>query len=123
MGEATSITSVVHPRASAGALGIEPSRGTPAQGDFARVLGRAGATGNARDAAEQFVAIALVQPVLSKLRESNGAAGPFKPNAAERTFRSMLDATLARRIVGSSSWALVDSIARRLEGASMEARA
>lgn len=68
----------------------------------------------ARESAEELVAIALVQPILSQMRSSNQAAEPFKPNEAERTFGTMMDAILARRLVHSSSWGLVDSVAQRL---------
>ena len=60
------------------------------------------------------MAIALVQPILSQMRASNQAAEPFKPNEAERTFGSMMDAILARRLVHSSNWGLVDTMAQRL---------
>lgn len=73
------------------------------------------AAGGAREAAEQFVAIALVQPVFKQLRESNQAAEPFKPNGAEKAFRGMLDEELAKRMVERSRWPLVDRIARQLE--------
>ncbi len=75
----------------------------------------AGATTKARDAAEQFVAIALVQPVFKQLRESNQAAEPFKPNGAEKAFRGMLDEELAKRMVQRTRWPLVERIARQLE--------
>jgi len=68
----------------------------------------------ARDAAEQLVAVSLVLPVLKSLRESTGAAAPFAPNAAERSFRQMMDSTLAQRLVKSGSWPLVDRVAQRM---------
>ena len=69
----------------------------------------------AREAAEQLVATALVQPVLKQLRETNNAAEPFKPNSAERSFGQMMDTQLSQRIAGStnSSW-LRQSIAMGL---------
>lgn len=92
---------------------------------FASVMGRVSATTDprtntsgekdeARESAEELVAIALVQPILSQMRSSNQAAEPFKPNEAERTFGSMMDAILARRLVHSSNWGLVDTMAQRL---------
>lgn len=68
----------------------------------------------ARNAAEQLVSTSLVQPILKKLRDSNNAAAPFGPNRTERMFGSMMDATLAQRMVGSQSWGLVDQLARRM---------
>lgn len=100
------------------------TRALSGQREFASILGRASELGEggaratpaqARDAAEQFVAAALVQPVLKGLRESNGAAEPFKPNSAEQSFRGMMDAQLAQRMVKSRHWPLVDHIASSLQ--------
>jgi Rod binding domain-containing protein len=68
----------------------------------------------ARDAAEQFVAQSLVQPVFAQLRGSSHAAPPFAPGEAEKTFRPLLDAELARRIVSARQFPLVDAVARNL---------
>lgn len=93
------------------------------QASFASVLSRAQTRPDkvnqspeqrAREAAEQLVATALVQPVLKQLRETNNAAEPFKPNSAERSFGQMMDTQLSQRIVGSKSWALVDRVADTL---------
>jgi Rod binding domain-containing protein len=90
------------------------------QGDFASVIARAnGQSGEtteetAREGAQQFVAITLVQPLLKQLRETNGAAAPFAPSSAELQFRSMMDAQLAQRIVRASGFGIVDAIARSL---------
>jgi Rod binding domain-containing protein len=86
--------------------------------DFAAALARAPASATdsreqrARDGAEQLVAVALVQPLLKQLRESNNAAAPFAPTSGERSFRSLMDAALAQRMVRSQSWPLVDHLAR-----------
>ena len=93
------------------------------QREFQSLVGRAAAlvegtpdgADKARDAAEQFVAQALVQPVFKSVRASNGAAEPFRPNAAEQSFRGMMDAQLAQRLVKSRNWALVDHIAASLQ--------
>lgn len=90
-----------------------------AQADFRSVLAQASQSDGtpqtrARKAAEELVATALVGPVFKGLRESNGAAEPFKPNAAERSFGQLLDTTLAQRMVSSTHWPLVDSVARQL---------
>ena len=68
----------------------------------------------ARAAAEQFVAVTLVQPLLKQLRETNNAAEPFAPGEAEKQFRALHDATLAHEIVSAGHWPLVDRLARDL---------
>lgn len=73
---------------------------------------------HARDAAEEFVAIAFVEPVLSQIRESNHAAEPFGPTDAEKSFGPLLDAEIARRIVAKERYGLVDAVARQLQAAS-----
>lgn len=93
------------------------------QREFQSILGRAAALADgtpqgaekARDAAEQFVAQALVQPIFKAMRSSNQAAEPFKPSAAEQSFRGMMDGQLAQRLVKSRSWGLVDNIANALQ--------
>ena len=93
--------------------------------DFAGLLSAARAEGaarapsnaeQAREAAEQLVAIAFVQPVLQGLRESEGAAEPFAPSSGEKQFGSLLDAEIARGVVKASQWPLVDRLARDLLG-------
>lgn len=94
------------------------------QGEFAAILarGRHRATGTAgeqraaaREGAEEFVAITMVQPLLKQLRESNNAAAPFAPSSAEKQFRGMMDAQISHRIVKASNFPLVDVVARGLE--------
>lgn len=65
-----------------------------------------------REAAENFVSIALVQPVFKQLRSTNNAAPPFAPTKAEQQFQSMIDARLAQKLVKSSNWPLVDRLAQ-----------
>lgn len=74
-----------------------------------------------REAAEQFVAITFVQPILKQLRESNNAAGPFAPSAGEKQFRSLMDADVAQRVVMSSKWPLVERVTQDLLRASAKA--
>jgi hypothetical protein len=91
------------------------------QAGFAAVLSRANEAASshpARDAAEKLVAVAFVQPVLAKMRESTQAAAPFRPNQAEKTFRGMMDSSLAQKIVRSSNWPLVQRIEEKLAKAS-----
>jgi hypothetical protein len=67
-----------------------------------------------RAAAEELVARALVQPIMSKLRESRDTAAPFGPNEVERTFGSISDAQFADRLTKSGNWPLVDVVAQRI---------
>jgi Rod binding domain-containing protein len=76
----------------------------------------------ARQAAEDFVAMAFVEPILEQIRETNQAAPPFAPTNGEKQFRAMLDATLAREITRAARFPLVDRLARDLRrAAAMEA--
>lgn len=105
------------------------------QASFSSVLSRAHARPGAKDqtpqdrareAAQQLVATALVQPILKQLRETNNAAEPFKPNPAEKSFGQMMDTELSQRIVSSRGWALVDRVTETLlkkGGMSAEAKA
>ncbi|MBY0261562.1 MAG: hypothetical protein K2Q20_04425 [Phycisphaerales bacterium] len=88
-----------------------------ARSSFASILGRASADTTkspdeqARDAARQFVAVTLVQPLLKQLRESNTAAAPFAPSSGEKQFQSVIDADLALKITGAAHFPLVDRLA------------
>lgn len=102
-----------------GARAVFASQKIEAQDAFGRALAIAKAPegtpeSQARRAAEDLISTALIGPVFKGLRENNNAAAPFKPNAAERSFGQMLDATLAQRMASSAHWPLVDSVARRL---------
>ncbi len=68
----------------------------------------------ARGAAEEFVAMALIQPVLKQLRESNHASPPFGPTEGEKKFGAVLDSEVAKRIVRASRFPLVDRMATSL---------
>jgi Rod binding domain-containing protein len=68
----------------------------------------------AREAARQFVSIALVQPILRQFREGSQAEGMFAPSKAELQFRAMQDAALAQRITRAANFPLVDRLARDL---------
>lgn len=89
--------------------------------EFAEVLGKKtgrqlGAADEAqiRDAAESFVAVALVQPVFKQMRAANHAAPPFGPNKAEQQFQSLMDARVARHIVHKSNWPVVERVAQNM---------
>ena len=90
------------------------------QDEFAAVIGRKGYVGKlsreeqAREAAEDFVSISFVQPLLAQLRSTNNAAPPFAPSRGEQQFQSLADAQLARRIVHASNFPLVDRLAQDL---------
>jgi hypothetical protein len=67
----------------------------------------------AREAAGQLVASTFLMPILSKLRETSQAAGPFAPSTAEKRFGPLLDQHLADRIIKASNFDIVDVIADR----------
>ena len=79
-----------------------------------RPLAPGGGKGEAREAAEEFVAGALVLPVLKQLRETSSAWGPFAPGQHEKTFGGLLDQEIASRIVQASNFGLVDRLAHDL---------
>lgn len=95
---------------------------TRRQKDFASTLARQHAghgvlpsrQEQARESAEEFVAMALIQPILGQLRSTNAAAPPFQPTQGEKSFQTMVDAHLARQIVRSGRFPLVDRVARDL---------
>jgi hypothetical protein len=68
----------------------------------------------ARRAAEQFVSIALLQPLLKEFRQSSQAAPPFAPSQGEKQFQSLIDAATAERMVQASNFPVVDRVARDL---------
>lgn len=87
------------------------------QKSFERILGRKTdkvGPEAAREAAEDFVSMALVLPVLKQLREMNQAAAPFAPGEAEKKFGALLDAEMAGRLVRSTRFGIVDAVAERL---------
>ncbi len=71
----------------------------------------------ARQAAEEFVAVAFVQPILKQLRSSSVGgelAPPLGPGPGEKQFRSLADTQVARQLVRASNWPLVDTLTRSL---------
>jgi hypothetical protein len=68
----------------------------------------------ATEGAENLISVALVQPVISKMRESTWAAEPFKPTSGEKSFRGMLDNAFALKLVRSGNWALVEKVKERM---------
>lgn len=82
------------------------------QRDFSAVITQddPGAKASPRRAAEDFAAIAFVEPMLRQMREANNAAPPFAPGPAERQFGEILDGVLARQITRASNFPLVDRL-------------
>ncbi|GEM_PF-1343911 len=68
----------------------------------------------ASEGAENLISVALVQPMLSKLRDSSWATEPFKPTSGEKSFRGMLDNAFALKIVRGGNWPLVEKVKQRL---------
>lgn len=104
--------------------GASPTAPTSAeQEDFAAILGRhnvghaAGTSSrekSARKASEEFVSIALIQPILAEARESTMAAEPFAPSSSEKQLQSLQDAALAQRITSAAHFPLIDRLTRDL---------
>jgi len=63
-----------------------------------------------REAAEEFVSMALVEPVLAKMRAMNSAAEPFAPGAYEKAFAPFVDSAWSKGIVRAEGWSLVDRV-------------
>jgi len=81
---------------------------------FRDSLARAEGKGEAREAAEQLVSNAFIQPVLKMLREGNDAPPPWGPGEAEKQFGPLLDQRLADEIVRAADYPLVERVTREL---------
>lgn len=114
---------------------IEQAR-TAAQEDFASILSESVAarggglaskptselTQSERDtqskqAAQDFVAVAFIQPILKQLRNSSiggELAPPLGPGPGEKQFRSLADTQVARQLVRSTNWPLIDMLTKNL---------
>jgi len=104
---------------SRGLAASTPSRRDASQEDFTSVLARSSGRGGspeaqARDAAEQFVSVALVQPLLAQLRASSQAAPPFAATQGEKQFQSLFDAQIAQEITRAKNFPLVERLAADL---------
>jgi Rod binding domain-containing protein len=89
--------------------------------DFRTALERAATSADvrrakAREAAEQLVATAFIQPMLATLRDSTFGAEMFEPGLAEQRFGPMFDQHMADRITQAAHLPLVDVITDRLVG-------
>ena len=68
-----------------------------------------------REAAEQLVASAFVQPMLNQLHESPFKTERFGGGSGEKLFRQRLDTILADRIAGSPGFPLVDTLVNHMQ--------
>lgn len=87
------------------------SRGAEGFAALMKGAGRSGdADAEAREAAQQLVATALVAPMLAEIRDQPLDAKLFHGGPGEDSFRQQLDTILADRIVRSERFPLVDRI-------------
>ena len=71
----------------------------------------------ARQVAQDFVAVAFVQPILKNLRNSHMGAElppPLGPGPGEKQFRTLADTQVSRQLVKATNWPLVDTLTRTL---------
>ncbi len=82
---------------------------------FNEVLGRAmGQVSPGREAAEQLVATALIQPMLNAMQDDPFRSDLFHGGAGENAFMPQLNQILSDRMVGREDFGLVDEITRYL---------
>ncbi len=114
----TDALSILTPGPGAPSIGgaLQTGPGAPFDSALRRALagGGAGPGRTPRQAAEEFVAFARVQPLLASLRDPNDAAEPFAPGDAERRLGPLLDAEIAHRIVKKSGYGLVSAVEAQL---------
>lgn len=68
----------------------------------------------AAEGAENLISVALVQPILAKMRESSWGVEPFKQTSGQKSFNGMMDNALALKMVRSGNWPLVDKVKDRI---------
>lgn len=119
MSSAPAISFASPPNTETQALAARPRLSSDDQKAFTQIMGREVERmrgkpdpAKTREAAENFVSIALVQPIFKQLRATNNAAAPFAPTKAEKQFQSMIDAQIAQKLVKSGNWPLVDRLAQ-----------
>lgn len=88
-----------------------PNRASAAPGDVDAEL-----WSEAREKAGELVALSFIKPILGELRESSMGWGPFQPGTWEKRLGPVLDAEVAKDIVSSSNWPLIDDLASRFVG-------
>jgi Rod binding domain-containing protein len=90
------------------------------QQTFEAALGQArdlrASAASPREAAEQLVAVAFVQPLLKMVRDANRSAPPFAPTPGEKMFGQISDVALSQGLVRASRFPLVDRLERDLQG-------
>jgi len=64
--------------------------------------------------AREFVAQALVYPLLKEMRQSGDAWGPFAQGKHEKAFAWLIDERIASTIVDSKNFSVVDRVAESL---------
>jgi len=110
------VASVTRRGSGAGGAGrsVPMVSGSGFQSELMRVRSGTTPEQKARAAAEEFVAAALVKPVLSRMREGSQAAAPFAPGPYEKQFGPLIDNEIAKRLVQASRFDVVDAVARNL---------
>ena len=98
-----------------------PRGAAQATTDFAGVLATAqeldaAAEDQARTAANQLVATALVQPILAEIRNSPFKSDLFHGGRGEEVFGQQLDTLLAERIASSPGFGVGAAVATQLTG-------
>jgi len=107
-------TNLQHRTSGIDRRGGETRFGTDSVFDVAGSTDETGRRDEARDAAAQFVGMALIQSILANLRETSMSEGPFAPTAVEHRFGPLMDQMLSDRISRASNFPLIDSVADRL---------
>jgi len=71
----------------------------------------------ARKVAQDFVAVAFIQPILKQLRNSPmGDLGPpLGPGPGEKQFRTLADTHMAHQLARAANWPLIDQLTRTLQ--------
>jgi len=68
----------------------------------------------ARQSAQQFVATALIQPILDQMQNDPFQTAKFHGGTGEKLFAQQLHTALADRIAGSARLPIVDAVYRKL---------
>lgn len=99
-------------------LGRQLSIAAPENGSSSTGTDSGAAAGpSVREAAEDLVSIALVQPVLKQIRDGNHLPPPFGPGPAEKQFGTLVDAQWSRSMVKSKNFPLVGAVERYISRA------
>lgn len=76
--------------------------------------GAADTQSQARKAAEEFVGLTLILPLLKQMRDSATAPPPWGPSQAEKQMQAMADVHTAQAIARASNLPIVDRLSRDL---------